>query len=451
MLPLISLLILLAFTPPTNANPHQVIEAAHRPHPPTIDANLTDWPNALWLEITPKPPGESRSFSRLRTDSNEPLKTAETAADLSAAVALAWNDTAFYLAARVTDNVHDVIGGESHQWYLKDAVTLFLDIPADGDGPGWIEGDHAFSFVADPAYPDDGMWWRRGENIGHLESPAPQGTQMAVQLTPAGYTLEATIPMAALTRITPSWQPPLASRTIGFALVITDADGGAAAFGGQLFYGGSHDDDGTWSLLRLRNSADVSAPYMDVSAEEVDFEARLNLDQRRIKPFFIVDQRQQIPADSTNMQLQLADEYFQTYLDKRPLRFSRRALETAFMLWGNAGAADEIDRALKQIAPSEDVWDKVTSGVRQAFYLQDRLDEGMALLAAIEPQVTPLKSRSALLYTLGQYWLGLEQLAAARHAFTQIVIWHASPWHSGQARRLLRRMDRDQELELDRL
>ena len=113
-----------------------------------------------------------------------------------------------------------------------------------------------------------------------------------------------------------------------------------------MIYGGSHDDDGGWSLLRLRKTETVSAPYIDVSAEEVGFEARPRRDQERIRPFFMVDKAKQIADDSTSLQLQLADKYFQTYLNKRPLRFSRRALETAFMLWGNAGAADEVNRAL---------------------------------------------------------------------------------------------------------
>ena len=95
--------------------------------------------------------------------------------------------------------------------------------------------------------------------------------------------------MAALTRITSDWQAPFASRTIGFALVVTDPDGGDTPFGGQLIYGGSHDDDGGWSLLRLRKTETVSAPYIDVSAEEVGFEARPRRDQERIRPFFMVD------------------------------------------------------------------------------------------------------------------------------------------------------------------
>jgi hypothetical protein len=121
------------------------------------------------------------------------------------------------------------------------------------------------------------------------------------------------------------------------------------------------------------------------------------------------------------------------------------------MLWGNAGAADEVNRALDQIGADEDVWDKVTSGVRQAFYFRDRLDEGMDRLAAIEPQVIPLKSRSALLHTLGQYWLGRGQQSKARRAFTQIAIWRASPWHVVQAKRQLWQMNQDRVLELYRL
>ena len=43
-----------------------------------------------------------------------------------------------------------------------------------------------------------------------------------MQKTPTVYTLEASIPMAALTRITSVWQALFASRTIGLALVVTD-------------------------------------------------------------------------------------------------------------------------------------------------------------------------------------------------------------------------------------
>jgi len=442
-MPLLLDILVLAFAT-SHANPNRVVEAARRDIPPAIDADLSDWPDALWLDLTPFPPHEARGYSRLRDDGREGFAIAETTADLSARFTLAWSDTALYLAADVTDNIHDVDGGSNRQWFFKDAVALFLDLPLDGDGPGWIEGDHAFAFVADPTYPRGSMWWRRGERAGHRETPAPPGTRMAVVRTEKGYILEALLPIAPLTTITPFWAPPLATRTIGFALVVTDPDGGNNPFGGQLIYGASHDDDGGWTRLRLRDATQVSAPYMDISAEEIAFEARLRADVERIRPFFTIVPQSHI--DSTGLQSRLAAEYFQLYLDKRPQRFAHRALENAFMLWGNAGAADKIRHAMDQIDMSEDVWDKITGGIRQAYYKQDRLDEGMALLAAIEPHVVPLRSRSALLYILSQYWLGQNQRPRARRALKQITTWQASLWHADQARYQLWRMDQNQDL-----
>ena len=59
---------------------------------------------------------------------------------------------------------------------FKDAITLFLDIPSDGD--------HTFAFITDGS-----MWWWRGDRVGHMKSSAPKDTRMATQKTPRGYTL----------------------------------------------------------------------------------------------------------------------------------------------------------------------------------------------------------------------------------------------------------------------
>ena len=73
----------------------------------------------------------------------------------------------FYMAARVRDNVHDVANpGESSRWWQRDAVTLFLYIPADVDGNRRIPGDHGFALAADPSAPDDAIWWRHGDDEG---------------------------------------------------------------------------------------------------------------------------------------------------------------------------------------------------------------------------------------------------------------------------------------------
>ncbi len=213
------------------ASPLHVLEAERFATPPVLDGEFTDWRGAHWTRFYPGAPQMSgRALNWLKDDGlSEPPGTAATAADLSGSFSIRWDDDWIYLAADVTDNVHDVSGGTSLTWYLKDAVALYLDVPDDGDGGdggGWVLGDHAFAFVAEPSGPGDGRWWRRGEAKGSEESQAPPETRLAVVLSETGYRIEAAIPMAPLTERTPDWRPPFAGRSAGFFLLAADPDGG---------------------------------------------------------------------------------------------------------------------------------------------------------------------------------------------------------------------------------
>ena len=203
--------------------------------------------------------------------------TAGTARDLSGRFSLRWDEGWIYLAASVSDNVHDVAGGDDQDWYFKDSVSLFLDVPNDGDGSDWIAGDHAFSFVADPSYPAHGRWWRYGAAAGRqLEEPAPAQTRLAVRMTSdTDYDLEAAIPMSALTRLTSSWTPPYAGRTVGFLVLVTDPDGGRTPFGGQLNYPGDGDDDGE---LRFSARETAAPPHIELPVDTVDLKTPIELD-----------------------------------------------------------------------------------------------------------------------------------------------------------------------------
>ena len=248
-----------------HANPNLFVEIGRVETPPVIDGRLDDWAQVQWIPFAPGAPHMSSGESnQLRDDGlTESTGTAGTDADVSGSFALQWDEERIYLAAQVTDNVHDVIGGTAEQWYLKDSVSLFLDIPLDGDGVFFYTGDHAFSFVADPTHPEYSKWWRRGSAKGPQEVPAPPKTRMAVQITEDGYDLEAIIPMGVLTQLTPDWHPPFEGRTVGFMLLVADPDGGNDPFGGQLIYGGDGDNDAFWASLRLRQSKRVVPPYVD--------------------------------------------------------------------------------------------------------------------------------------------------------------------------------------------
>ena len=240
----------LALAGAAGASPHHVLEVERFSAAPAIDGEFADWSGAHWTRFYPGAPQMS-GFNELKDDGvPEPPGTAATAADLSGRFSIRWDEDWIYLAADVTDNVHDVSGGTSLTWYLKDAIALYLDVPDDGDGGEWIPGDHAFAFVADPSGPQDGRWWRRGEAQGSEESPAPPQTRLAVALSETGYRIEAAVPMGPLTERTPEWRPPFAGRSAGFFLLAADPDGGAERVS-QILYGGDDDNDANWATLRF--------------------------------------------------------------------------------------------------------------------------------------------------------------------------------------------------------
>lgn len=419
------------------AHPNLIVEAARARIPPKVDGDLEEWGGARWLDLAP---GDSLVGGRLGDDGPvEGQGVAGTAADLSGRLALQWDEQWLYLAAQVRDNVHDVDSGDRERWFCRDGVALFLDVPRDGDGPTWFVGDHAFAFTADAALPPEGRWWRHGDQRGRQEGLAPPQTRLALKLEGAGYTLEAAIPMAALSLFTPAFHPPFAGRTLGFMLLLTDPDGGERPFGGQLSYGGDNDNDASWSQLILLPAGEAASPRLEISAEEEAFDTKMKNDQRQILPAYLSKQQ----ADSQVAQQQtLAAEYFQTYLEKRPSRLATRALSMAFTLWGNTRSTGQIRDAIARISPEEDVWDQVVPGLRQAFYLDGRIEEGLDLMSDLELRVAPLKSRSALLLVLAVNWMGEGEIEKAYEGFTRIVSWSASAWHVEEARRYLQEIDR---------
>lgn len=254
------------FAPLVSADARWTLEAEATPVAPVIDGLLDEWQDAPKIAFGPGAPHVSSNPAyQLRNDGpSEPAGTVGTVADLSGQFSIRWDEDAIYLAAWVRDNVHDVRGPSSERWWEKDSVSLFLDVPRDGDGPSWISGDHAFSFVADPAPSADAVWWRHGEGKNHVEVAAPDEVRRAIRLTGDGYSVEAAIPMTVLSRFTDEWRPPYQEQLVGWMLLVADSDGGAEPYGGELVIGGHDDHDGQWARLRLVSRGASTAPQMEV-------------------------------------------------------------------------------------------------------------------------------------------------------------------------------------------
>ncbi|NKB68698.1 MAG: hypothetical protein GKR89_16665 [Candidatus Latescibacteria bacterium] len=230
------------------------LDVAYAQTPPLVDGEVDEWDQIRWIRFGPGAAGVS-TLQRVHDDGpTEPPGTALTRADLSGAFALQWDKEWLYLAVRVVDNVRDITGGIPIQWYFKDGVHFFLDLPLDGDGPVYVVGDHSFPFVADPTAGPNTKWWRRGVAAENSrQTRAPVQTQLAVRLGQRGdYVLEAAIPMDALVESTPAFNRPIAEQVVGFMFLATDPDGGAGRYGGQLVYGADDDDDTFWPRLRFK-------------------------------------------------------------------------------------------------------------------------------------------------------------------------------------------------------
>ena len=137
----------------------------------------------------------------------------------------------------------------------------------------------------------------------------------------------------------------------------------------------------------------------------------------------------------------LAAEPFAYYREHPDTPTGRSAVRTAFMMWGNADAADEVEAALPHLGQDSDVWPDVLNGIGNAYARSDRRDEYAALLDSLEGRLTHPRSRTALLATLGGRALSDGRDAEARPYFEAVVALDADSFQVARAQGQLYEID----------
>ena len=238
-----------------------VLRVPRLEHAPSIDGDLSDWKqvaftDGLWdIARLRHAPWFDPAINRLTDHGGEP--PAEE--DLQARYYLAWDETFLYFGAEVHDNVNDTVDPmpAPGRWYFKDAVSFFVEAPADRTPEQFGAGDNAFCFVIDPARPAGGAWWRHGTpTASYVEQALPaSAVDYAIRMDPwnrgrGDFILEARVAMApTLGKSDPQWQPPRAGDVYRLEIVHTDPDGGD--YGGHILLYGRGDDDSTWARMVL--------------------------------------------------------------------------------------------------------------------------------------------------------------------------------------------------------
>jgi serine/threonine-protein kinase len=178
--------------------------------PPVIDGDLSDWQSAQ-----PGPfPVDDVTFRKLGRDWHGPN-------DLSGSFYFAWDDTSFYVAATITDNLH-----------VQTARTRSYDLYKGDDVELWFDTDLAGDFAVSEANADD---YQLGLSPGDFAGLVPEAVfwnpdrsdarnalvRVAAQARPGngGYTLEAAVPWQAMGAFRPH-----PGSAIGFAASAGDND-----------------------------------------------------------------------------------------------------------------------------------------------------------------------------------------------------------------------------------
>lgn len=199
--------------------PLSTVAAYHASSSPTLDGDLSEWPNLPWTVV------DAETAASI-------FGIAPSTFDLTAAVRSLWTSSALYFAFQITDNK---LINDSHEFWHDDEIELGMDGQYDyrGNGPD----DHQFTVNSDGRKTD------RGNASNSFES------QVRTRID--GWDAEIAIPISALQTGTLT-----AGRKFGFNLgVIDDDNGGDNDSHLYLESDDTYAVNANWGMLQLRAEA----------------------------------------------------------------------------------------------------------------------------------------------------------------------------------------------------
>jgi peroxiredoxin len=135
-----------------------------------------------------------------------------------------------------------------------------------------------------------------------------------------------------------------------------------------------------------------------------------------------------------NPQRRFAPELFQYYIKHPNTKTGKHALRSAFMMWGNVGDIEQVEKAIPQISVDSEEWSQILNGIGNAYWRNERGDDYIKLLHQLAPKLTNPKSQTELFYRLGNHYLEKDERKQATNYFEKIVSLQADSFYVEKAK-----------------
>lgn len=126
---------------------------------------------------------------------------------------------------------------------------------------------------------------------------------------------------------------------------------------------------------------------------------------------------------SDSLQKKYAGEFYDYFLEHGETKTGKKAIQNAFMMWGNTGSALQAEEALKQLEKDSEIWANIINSVANSYVRSDERDreEYKALLQKLKSELSHPKSRSAVLLRLAENNFRNKNFKLAKEQFSEVV------------------------------
>ena len=125
---------------------------------------------------------------------------------------------------------------------------------------------------------------------------------------------------------------------------------------------------------------------------------------------------------------QFAKEFFDYFLENPGTPTGKKAGQSAFMMWGNLGAVEEIERAIQHVTKESELWRPILNSIGNAYGKRDRGQEYVDLLHRLEDELTDPGSRSELMLRLARQLHSQKQPSKEKAYLEEVLALGAHPF-----------------------